>query len=537
MKVLAIGKGGMGKLFGRVMADEGREINYAGREVSAKDLAESEVIVIAAPASAAESVAKTLQNVSTIDQKLVISLWSHMQKADLALAQLGAPLVHLHFLFGPDIELLADQNIAVAGDYTHKLFTGFEQTLLAQKARIHHTTPEFHDRIMAYTQSLSQYSSIMLGLSLSQSGFSYDELRNYASRTFRLNRYSIERIMRQKPQLWAELQFENQNFPAVLKQYLDNAQHLSQTINTRDEVGFSKQFEDAATFWRTNDRQSVDKIARADSKPTEIKLAALGPEGTNSFEAARQYDTQAVVTAASSIQELIAMARSGCAKRVILPLENSIEGIVSETLDGLYAKGLIIEDDLVLNIHHYLYALERPTSNNQIKTIYSHPQALGQCREYLTEHYPQAQLVATASTAASLRIIIDQKDLQALAIGPDFATEKYDLAVIDRNIEDEPNNQTRFVVCSKEPTSGKKLDFVFVALVPQQDRPGLLHDILQIIKDEDINLSQLDSRPNRTRLGFYMFYARLDISSDDQRFAELVAKIEQKDVTVRRLSA
>ncbi len=135
-----------------------------------------------------------------------------------------------------------------------------------------------------------------------------------------------------------------------------------------------------------------------------------------------------------------------------------------------------------------------------------------------------------------MRTIIDQKDLQALAIGPDFAAEKYDLAVIDQNIEDEPNNQTRFVVCSKSPTSGKKLDFVFVALVPQLDRPGLLHDILQIIKDEDINLSQLDSRPNRSQLGFYMFYARLDIASNDERFAELVAKIEQKDVKVRRLS-
>ncbi len=109
--------------------------------------------------------------------------------------------------------------------------------------------------------------------------------------------------------------------------------------------------------------------------------------------------------------------------------------------------------------------------------------------------------------------------------------------MIDSNIEDEANNQTRFVVCSKQPQHQKNLDFTLIAVAPETDRPGLLHDILAILKDQEINMSQIDSRPSRLKLGSYIFYIRLDLPGNDSRYATVASQIEALNSKVARMSA
>ncbi len=107
--------------------------------------------------------------------------------------------------------------------------------------------------------------------------------------------------------------------------------------------------------------------------------------------------------------------------------------------------------------------------------------------------------------------------------------------IIERSIEDEPGNQTRFIVISK-PIRAKPLDWVIASVTPDTDRPGLLYDILSIIKDHHINIQQIESRPNRNKLGSYIFYLRLEIKGDDTRFDTIAQQAAKINVTIRKMS-
>lgn len=268
-----------------------------------------------------------------------------------------------------------------------------------------------------------------------------------------------------------------------------------------------------------------------------MQISALGPEGTYTHEAARQYAPEAELVLAESISDAIGMVAAGECQRGVVPIENSIQGIVTVTFDELFEHNLPIQGELVLDIHHTLAGLEAPESPDTIKRIYSHPQALAQCRRYFRAHYPGAQPMETTSTAAAMRQVVEDADTAALAVGPGFAAETYGLVKIDETIEDEPGNQTRFVAFSKETEPDEEQDFIMIAVVPDGDRPGLIHDITGAINEHGVNLSDLHSRPMRNRLGSYKFYMRLDMRSGDERYAAMAETIRSQGNQVVRMSA
>jgi prephenate dehydratase len=266
-------------------------------------------------------------------------------------------------------------------------------------------------------------------------------------------------------------------------------------------------------------------------------IAVLGPVGTYSSEAARQYDPRAKQLLCGTITQALEMVDEQTCPRAMVPYENSIQGIVSETLDGLLEHRLVAEQEVILDIHHNLYGLRGQVDPKDVETIYSHPQALAQCRKYLQKHYPGATLAPLQSTTAGMQHVLEQQDAHGLAIGPPFAAKNYDLALVDEYIEDEKHNQTRFLVCAKHPGVSDELGFVLVAIVPKADRPGLLRDILGVTAESGINLSQIESRPQRTHLGSYLFYLRLDMAATDGRFDVLVDAMHQLGADAVRLSA
>lgn len=267
-----------------------------------------------------------------------------------------------------------------------------------------------------------------------------------------------------------------------------------------------------------------------------MRIATLGPKGTYSVQAAQHYQPSAELVLCNTIAGVVSQLAEGRAEIGIIPIENSIHGIVAETLDSLSESNLLIVDELIVDIYHALCGVDPNINPEQVQKIYSHPQALRQCSKYILRFYPQAELIETTSTAAAIKAVVNLKDKTALAIGSEAAADEYGLHIIDNSIEDEKNNQTRFVVISKD-SSGKKLPFIIACLAPEYDRPGLLHDILSIIKEEGVNLLQIDSRPNRRQLGAYIFYIRLDLNSDDPRFNKIINEVKKARVTVKRMSA
>jgi prephenate dehydratase len=198
----------------------------------------------------------------------------------------------------------------------------------------------------------------------------------------------------------------------------------------------------------------------------------------------------------------------------------------------------LINKEIVIDIHHSISSLNKGIKTKNIAVIFSHPQALGQCKHYLHKHFPNATLVPTASTSAGQKKIKEERLADALAIGPSFAARINGLKILAENIEDEKNNQTMFVAVSK--TAVKKspsMKSTLLGLVLKTDKEGILHDILSVFKDRKINLSKIESRPSRKKLGLYMFYVKIDIARKDKRMPEVIRELERMGITVTLMSA
>lgn len=259
------------------------------------------------------------------------------------------------------------------------------------------------------------------------------------------------------------------------------------------------------------------------------RLAYFGPPGTNSEEAALTYGRltghEFDYVPVPTITGVGLAVESGMADEGVLPIENSLEGAVTETLDLLIhsQKPLYIRAEIVLLIEHYLLA--RPgVRADQVKVITSIPQALGQCRGFIERCFPKAAVEAALSTAAAVEEVMSRDD--AAAIGTRRAAELYQADVLAAGIQDRSPNHTRFVIVGLEdhPRTGDdktSLAFAFA----REDRPGQLVAALNEFATRGINLSRIESRPSKEKLGTYIFLVDVDGHREDPRLAEAIQSI------------
>jgi chorismate mutase/prephenate dehydratase len=232
-----------------------------------------------------------------------------------------------------------------------------------------------------------------------------------------------------------------------------------------------------------------------------LRVSYLGPEGTFSHLAARRlFGLQARYRDCATIDAVFEAVSSGDATYGVAPFENSTEGAVSMTSDALLEGSLVIRQEYVLPIAHCL--LSHASSLSQIVTVYSHPQALAQCRHWLVKHLPRAQIVQTTSTSAAAREA--QTDERGAAIAADIAAEIHNLPIVRANIPDRAENATRFIVLGREdaPQSGRDRTTIAFGV---RDKKGALRRVLSIFESENVNLTRIESRPNRTRAWQYVF--------------------------------
>ena len=237
-----------------------------------------------------------------------------------------------------------------------------------------------------------------------------------------------------------------------------------------------------------------------------MRVSFLGPEGTFSHMAARHlFGLAARYREASTIEGVFDAVRAGDAECGIVPVENSTEGSVPVTVDALIEGDLLIRQELVLDIAQCLLA--RNPSLTSIERVYSHPQPLAQCRMWLAKHLPGAQLVQTTSTTAAAREAV--ADERGAAIGAALAAEIYGLDVLREQIQDRPENATRFLVLgmSDAPRTGK--DKTTMAFSVREGR-GALREVLGVFDDAGINLTKIESRPSRMKRWDYVFLADLE---------------------------
>ncbi|NLJ23866.1 MAG: prephenate dehydratase [Firmicutes bacterium] len=244
-------------------------------------------------------------------------------------------------------------------------------------------------------------------------------------------------------------------------------------------------------------------------------LGYLGPRGTFSEQAATLYRSHMSMGETTKLQpfrsivELILAADRGVIDASVVPLENSLEGPVALTLDMLaHEVDLKMAAEIIVSVRHHLLG-RRQTGYHEIKTVISHPQALGQCRVFLQKNLPTAELATASSTAEAARIVA-RGDGTSAAIGNMSAASVYELEVLASDIQDNRDNATRFCVLARTdspPTGDDKTSIVFS---PRANRAGVLYEQLWEFASRGIDLTRIESRPAKRILGEYLFF--LDVA-------------------------
>ncbi len=260
-------------------------------------------------------------------------------------------------------------------------------------------------------------------------------------------------------------------------------------------------------------------------------VAYLGPPGTFSESAALAHDASAELAPCPRIRAVAEAVEAGRADEGIVPIENSIEGPITDTLDLLiHESSLAIRKELVLPVAHCL--LVKPgVARESIQVIFSVPQALGQCRRYLEQSLGQAQAMAALSTIAGVEDMLAH-DGPAAAIAPRRAADLYPVEVLAEGIQDHADNVTRFVVLATQdhpPTGDDKTSIAFLL----EDRPGQLYNVIKEFAQRGINLSKIESRPAKESLGRYVFLLDFDRHREDADAREALESIAPSTSTLK----
>jgi prephenate dehydratase len=278
--------------------------------------------------------------------------------------------------------------------------------------------------------------------------------------------------------------------------------------------------------------------------PGRLRVAFLGPRGTFSEEALQaSAPAGAEAVPYPTVWDTVMAVQEGAVNRAVVPIENSLEGGVAATLDALAteADAVRIAREVVLPVRHCVIAA-RELRLEAVTRVVSHPQATAQCARFLRERLPHADRVEVGSTAEAVRIVRDSRAPWA-ALGSGLSAELYGCRVLAEGVEDHPENLTRFVwlaptqdATALEPRGGPaKTSIVFWGA--GDERPGWLVSVLRELSDREINLTRIESRPRRGRLGRYMFFADLEGAELEPHVREALAALGRRVERLRILGS
>ena len=264
-----------------------------------------------------------------------------------------------------------------------------------------------------------------------------------------------------------------------------------------------------------------------------LKVAFLGPEGTYTHSAAiKHFGSLIEIEPVASIEEAFRLVEADGADFGIVPVENSTEGVINHTLDLLMQSPLSINGEVELRIRHNL--LSREVDLKSIERVYSHQQSLAQCRLWLDKHLPLAERIASNSNAEAVLLARDHE--KSASIAGSMAAELYDVPVLKSDIEDEPDNTTRFVVIGKHQSPPSGTDRTSL-MIFAHNRPGSLFHLLEPLAQRNISMSNIESRPSRRGVWDYVFFIDIDGHREDDNVKHAIEEIEQASTMVTVLGS
>ena len=264
-----------------------------------------------------------------------------------------------------------------------------------------------------------------------------------------------------------------------------------------------------------------------------LSVACLGPLGSFSGSAAvKHFGHAAHLSPQMSIDDVFREVEAGHAHYAVAPIENSTEGAIGRTLDLLMVSPLKICGEVLLRIHQNL--MSRASSLAEIKTVYSHAQSLAQCHEWLNRNLPGAARISVSSNSQAAQMAA--ADPTAAAIAGEEAAKIYELPICVPNIEDEPNNTTRFAVLGRQDAAVSGRDKTSL-IMSAANRTGSLSSLLAPFSDAGVSLSRLESRPARHTLWEYVFFVDIEGHRDEPHIAAALAELAQRAAFLKILGS
>ena len=254
-----------------------------------------------------------------------------------------------------------------------------------------------------------------------------------------------------------------------------------------------------------------------------ITVAFLGPRGTFSERAAlKHFGLAAEAMPSASIDEVFRAVESGSADFGVVPVENSTEGAVGRSLDLMPQTPVKVCGEVVVRIHHHLMAKVAPKDFADIRRVFSHGQSLAQCHEWLNSNLPHVERVAVSSNAEAARRAAEEAG--SAAVAGEMAAELYALAILAPNIEDEPNNTTRFLILGDyepRPSGHDKTSMVLSA----RNRAGAVYEMLTPFATRGVSMTKFESRPSRVALWEYLFFVDIEGHREDANVAAALEEV------------
>ncbi|MHA7734262.1 prephenate dehydratase [Nitrosopumilus sp. S6] len=263
-----------------------------------------------------------------------------------------------------------------------------------------------------------------------------------------------------------------------------------------------------------------------------ISVSFQGERGAYSEAAARSLFVEDIETVPfATFAEVLENTSKDKTEYSILPVENSLEGSVGESYDLLYSTPLNATGEIYHRIEHCLIGIGE---KNEVDTVYSHPQALGQCRKFIEEH--KMKTIPTYDTAGSVKIIKELNKKNCACIASKTASTIYDVPIISENIANNLNNYTRFLILSKKESKISRNDKTSIIFSIKHE-PGSLFRIIENFHRNNVNLTKIESRPTRTNTWEYNFYVDFEGHQKDSKISEMLEKIKQDTLFLKVLGS
>lgn len=263
-----------------------------------------------------------------------------------------------------------------------------------------------------------------------------------------------------------------------------------------------------------------------------MKVGYLGPKGTFSYEVCQKYcQNNKEMVEFKTISETIIALENNEVEESIVPIENSLQGCVTDAIDTLIQnEDIKVKDEILLEINQNLMS-NKKCKFEEIKKIYSHPQALAQSKNFLEKNFNSADIISVESTAGAAKKVSESTEICA-CIGNITCLNEYNLNLLKESIQDNQFNKTKFWLLSKnknEKVKKNKMSIIFSV----KDKPGALYKVLEIFNKYNLNLTKIESRPAKTVLGEYIFW--IDVSIKDGCEDTAIDEIREKGIFVRIL--